>query len=104
MIFHVRINFLLALLQTYIWYLTSNKFIYCRPILDVYDNLFTKNVNYSFDDDQVTKYGVGPCVVLKKGIKYFPRDNECDQPMQIVCKWNGKQVLLHTCKLFHFLL
>ena len=67
---------------------------YFRPVLDVYENEFIKGQSYSFDSDQIDKYGKGPCVVLKKGIRYLPRDSECDIPLQIVCKWNGKSIKL----------
>ena len=54
---------------------------------------FNKSIDYAFDDES-SKFGSGPCLMLKKGIKYLPRDTECSVKMQIVCKWNGKYCLL----------
>ena len=60
--------------------------------MDVYGNIYNKSINYAFDE-QAERFGKGAgCVTLKKGVKYLPRDTKCDVPMQIICKWKGKQL------------
>ena len=59
--------------------------------MDVYGNPFDKAVSYAFDE-QAVKFGNDDCVILKKGIKYLPRDSKCDVDKQIICKWKGVSV------------
>ena len=50
---------------------------------------FNKSINYAFDD-QSSKFGQGPCVILKQGVVYLPRDIDCSLSMGVMCLWKRK--------------
>jgi hypothetical protein len=50
---------------------------------------FNKSVNYAFDE-QSTRFGLGPCAILKQGVVYLPRDIDCSIPSGVMCLWRGK--------------
>ena len=50
---------------------------------------FNKSSDYAFDDN-AEKFGNKECNFLKSGIKFKPRDTECDVEMSPLCIWNSK--------------
>ena len=50
---------------------------------------YNKSSDYAFDDN-AEKFGFKECSYLKGGVKYKPRDTECDVEMAPLCIWNSK--------------
>ena len=50
---------------------------------------FNKSISYAFDE-QSSKFGQGPCVILKQGLVYLPRDVDCSLPAGVMCQWKRK--------------
>ena len=50
---------------------------------------FNKSVDYAFDES-IEKFGSKPCTFMKKGVRYNPRDSQCEELMEPVCRWKSK--------------
>ena len=48
---------------------------------------YHKDSMFAFDE-QSEKFGHKNCSYIKKGVKYMPRDTECDAEKEQVCHWN----------------
>ena len=59
------------------------------PALYVDGSSFNRTINYAFDD-QSMKFGQGPCVILKQGVVFWPRDTDCSIPSGVMCVWKRK--------------
>lgn len=59
------------------------------PALYVDGTSFNKTINYAYDDQSV-RFGQGPCVILKQGVIYWPRDTDCTTPYGVMCVWQRK--------------
>ena len=62
-----------------------------NPIVYSDGTAYNKSTMYDFDDSR-DKFGDAPCVYLKKGVVYKPRNAECDKPNQFICLWKSKHV------------
>ena len=49
---------------------------------------FNKSVDYAFDESS-EKFGSKPCTFMKKGVRYNPRDANCEDLMEPVCVWKS---------------
>ena len=63
--------------------------ITATPALYVDGNPYNQSINYAYDD-QSARFGLGPCVILKQGVVYLPRDTDCTTPSGIMCLWKRK--------------
>jgi hypothetical protein len=60
-----------------------------KPAMYVDGSSFNQSLNYAYDD-QASKFGRGPCVILKQGVVFLPRDTDCVTPTGIMCLWRRK--------------
>ena len=63
------------------------------PALYVDGSVYNQSVHYSYDEQSV-KFGQGPCVILKKGIVFLPRDTDCITPLGVLCVWKRKYIFM----------